>query len=75
MDTRNYDEENDCGLNGCDCREDNTCGCSFPNNIANFLDLETNKDCNCCKEFDKTEETSKGDAKKQAILVESPSKS
>lgn len=36
MDTRNYDEPDNCGLEACDCREDNTCGCSFPNNMSDF---------------------------------------
>lgn len=36
MDTRNYDEPFDCGLGACDCREDNTCGCTFPNNVSDM---------------------------------------
>ncbi len=50
MDTRNYDEPSNCGLESCDCDEDNKCGCSFPNNMADF-------DCECtdtgnCGRFD-----------------------
>lgn len=48
MDTRNYDEPADCGLGSCDCREDNTCGCSYPNNMAEFFNLENQKDPNGC---------------------------
>lgn len=48
MDTRNYDEPSECGLGSCDCREDNTCGCSYPNNMAEFFDIESQKDHNFC---------------------------
>lgn len=34
MDTRNYDEPYNCGLEDCDCSEVNKCGCTFPNNVA-----------------------------------------
>ncbi len=36
MDTRNYNEPNDCGLGICDCSETNTCGCTFPNNVSDY---------------------------------------
>ncbi len=50
MDTRNYDEPYNCGLENCECREDDNCGCTFPNNMSNFS-------CQCaiedeCKNFD-----------------------
>lgn len=50
MDTRNYNEPDNCGLEACDCRDDNTCGCTFPNNMSDFS-------CTCtdegkCGQFD-----------------------
>lgn len=36
MDTRNYDEPNNCGLEDCDCSEVNKCGCTYPNNISPY---------------------------------------
>lgn len=36
MDTRNYDEPFNCGLEDCDCSEVNKCGCTFPNNVAYY---------------------------------------
>ena len=36
MDTRNYDEPFNCGLEDCDCSEVNKCGCTFPNNVASY---------------------------------------
>ncbi len=36
MDTRNYNEPSNCGLEKCDCREDDNCGCSYPNNISSY---------------------------------------
>ena len=36
MDTRNYDEPFNCGLEDCDCSEVNKCGCTFPNKVASY---------------------------------------
>ncbi len=53
MDTRNYDEKYNCGLESCDCDDDNKCGCTFPNNISDFTcACEKNADCDCIQ-FDK----------------------
>lgn len=43
MDTRNYDDAFICGIKACDCREDNTCGCTYPNNISDDFRAKLNK--------------------------------
>lgn len=43
MDNRNYNEKYNCDLDNCDCDDDNNCGCTYPNNISNFLCLCPNK--------------------------------
>lgn len=40
MDTRNYNEPSNCGLERCECSDDDNCGCSFPNNVSDYT-------CNC----------------------------
>lgn len=48
MDTRNYDELYSHTLENCDCDEDNKCGCSYPNNVSNYVcGCTPEQDCNC----------------------------
>ena len=40
--------------NHCDCDEDNTCGCSYPNNIAFPCGCTIEDNCGCIKLDEKT---------------------
>lgn len=36
--------------NECDCDEDNTCGCSYPNNVSDFAhECSRDEQCGCIK--------------------------
>ena len=43
---KNYRDADNCGLETCDCSDDNSCGCSFPNNMSNYsCECADNGDC------------------------------
>lgn len=65
MDTRNYDEPYNCGLENCDCSDDNNCGCSFPNNMSDF-------DCNCLNKETVHIDTPEVKVKKESVCFCSP---
>lgn len=69
MDTRNYDEKFNCGLESCDCDEDNKCGCTFPNNISDFT-CACDEGTNCgCIQFDEPTTTY---VKRESICICTP---
>lgn len=72
MDGRNYDEPYNFGLDSCDCREDNTCGCTFPNNISNMTCPCINDDYLQFSEEKLEMNTPKTNIKKETVCVCSP---
>lgn len=50
MDTRNYNEPFNCGLEKCDCSDDDSCGCTFPNNVSDYSCNAADGNCGGLKE-------------------------
>lgn len=66
MDTRNYDEPYNCGLEECDCSEVDKCGCTFPNNISNYgCDCTQNPQCDKFNEEKSFDQAQNPDYKKK----------
>ena len=71
MDTRNYDEPYNCGLEECDCSEVDKCGCTFPHNLSNYgCDCTQNPQCDKFNEEKSFDQAQNPDYKKSRRVKE-----